>query len=161
MARNRPTESSAEGAEPSAGALLEQPPVTGAPPTPPTALPAGEQPPAAPADPEMLTPNEWAHRKGLLYANGPTQPWVESHAAGFHSEADVLHGWSRYAAAYQAPADTFRLTEADYDAARKAAAEFPALPAHKAALPPNIDEPELPEHLKPAAPAAAAPTNGA
>lgn len=123
----------------------------------PDALPdarAESAAPATPAQPDKLTPDEWAARKGLLVVPTAAQPWVEPHAKGFHAAAAQLHGWLWHAQNYQTPTDAFRLTEADYDAALVAASEFPRRPAHKAALAPHFPEPVVPEHIAKACAAA-------
>jgi hypothetical protein len=109
---------------------------------------APEAPPAtAAAGTEKLTPNEWARRKALLVEASPEKPWVEQHATGFHAEAEQLHGWAWHSQNYQSPEQAFRLTEADYDAALAAAAEFPAKPAHEAAIPNGYPKPVVPKHI--------------
>lgn len=84
-----------------------------------------ETPTAAPAPAvEILTPAEWAERLG--------------HKAGEHSNmayaiSDQLYGWGTDA--YHYAATPFRITQADYEAALKAAFEFPCAAPHAAALP--------------------------
>jgi hypothetical protein len=107
-----------------------------------TAPPDDNKPPENPAAAELLTPNEWARRKGLIVDDAR-----EPFAKGFHAEAEQLHGWAWHAHNYQAAEQAFRLAEADYDAALVAASEFPAKPAHKAALAPHYPEPVVPEHI--------------
>lgn len=108
----------------------------------------GEAPPAPPApaakhgSSDKLTPNEWARRKGLL-----VEDVREPYAKGFHASAEQLHGWAWHAHNYQAPGQEFRLTQVDYDAALEAASQFPAKPAHRAALAPHYPEPLVPEHI--------------
>lgn len=123
--------------------------------TPPDGAKPPEQPPAAEAKgPELLTPNEWARRKGLLVDDAR-----EPFAKGFHASAEQLYGWAWHAHNYQAPGQEFRLTEADYDAALVAAGEFPAKPAHEAAVAPHYPKPVVPEQIATACAAAEAKKN--
>lgn len=145
MARNRGSISNDTEASLSAEGAPEVPPsapTEDAPPLepPPDAPPPGDKPPEA-ASPELLTPCEWARRKGLLVEGN------EPHATGFHASAEQLHGWAWHAQNYQAPKDAFRLTESDYDAALVAASQFLAKPAHEAALAPHFPKPEVPEQV--------------
>lgn len=136
----RQTPTDADATTPAADAPPASPSVHNPPASP------GDQPPAASA--EVLTPDEWARRKGLLVERTEKTPWVEPHAKGFHDEAGTLHGWKRHAYSEQDPAKAFRLSEQDYDAALKAAAEYPAAPAHAPALPPGIEPPPVPKHVQ-------------
>jgi len=94
------------------------------------------------SDNEKLTPAEWADRKGIAAKPDPTRPWLDPVAKsteacplGIHLHAaDTLHGWSWEASQYQAPADAFRISEQDFDAALKAGAAYPAEPAHLPAV---------------------------
>lgn len=150
MAKNRPVATDAETslanelpAELSAPTELGAPPVdapSGDDAPPPTR--PGDKPPETPASPELLTPNEWALRKGLLVDDGR-----EVFAKGFHAEAEQLYGWKWHAHNFQAPEQAFRLTEADYDAALEAAGQFPAKPAHEPAVVPHFPKPVVPEHI--------------
>lgn len=130
----------------------------------PTAAPvvtASEGAPA-PASAELLTPAQWGERKGNAVVPTAERPWVEAHFKNFHAEAAQLHGWNAHAYNEQDPAKAFRLSEADYDAALAAASEFPACPAHAAALPPGVKAPPLPKHIEEALAAKAkAQTEGA
>ena len=112
----------------------------------------GDKPPEAAAVPDLLTPTEWAQRKGLLVDNGREPPF----ATGFHAEAEQLHGWAWHAHNYQLPEQAFRLSEADYDAALVAASMFPAKPAHAAAIATHYPAPVVPEHIAKACAAAEA-----
>jgi hypothetical protein len=84
------------------------------------------------AEAEKLTPHQWADRKG----HGPKQDAFEPVPDWQFAAADVLHGWSAQAYAYQAEGEEFRITEDDYVAALDAAAQYPAKPAHAPAITP-------------------------
>ncbi len=114
----------------------------------PTVAPVVTAPEATPATAELLTPEQWGERKGNVVVTTAERPWVEPHRKGFHAEAAQLHGWDAYAYNQQDPTKAFRLSESDYDAALAAAAEFPACPAHTAALPPGVKAPPLPKHIE-------------
>lgn len=92
--------------------------------------------PAKAADPEpvKLTPEQWAEKLGQVRKAPQHQPQLRTHYAWQHAAASSLHGWEQHAHHYQnAP---LLLTQADYQAALDAAAEYPAKPAHAAALSP-------------------------
>lgn|SRR5690606_17674249 len=95
------------------------------------ASPKGPVAPAA--QPELLTPAEWAERLGLIAKGNPLVPQVPTFADWRHAVADQLHGWSAHA--YHHQAKPFRISREDYEAALKAAAEYPCCPPHHAALP--------------------------
>jgi len=116
-------------------------------PPPPADAPAGDAPPVA-AVVEKLTPTAWARRKGFIVEG------QEPYAKGFHSSAEQLHGWAWHAHNFQNPKDAFELTEADYDAALVAASQFPAKPAHEAALAPHFPKPVVPKQIADACAAA-------
>lgn len=95
-----------------------------------------EAAPAAPAvpavAPEMLTPEQWAEKLGHVKKASPFTPQLSTHYSWQHAAADSLHGWAQHAHHYQgAP---LMLSQADYQAALEAAAEYPNKPAHTAAL---------------------------
>ncbi len=111
----------------------------------PELSPPAEAAPAPAAEPpvvEKLTPAQWAERKGIAPKVNPLMPFIEPVAKstkdcplGIHLHAaDVLHGWSHHAYQYQAEADAFLIEEKDFDEALKAAAAYPELPAHAAAV---------------------------
>jgi len=88
-------------------------------------------PVAAPA-PEMLTPEQWAQKLGHVKKAPPFQPQLSAHYSWQHAAADSLHGWAQHAHHYQG--EPLLLSQADYEAALDAAAEYPNKPAHAAAL---------------------------
>lgn len=88
--------------------------------------PKGEAAPRAAA--EQLTPEQWAHRKGLFVEAKPPN---ESHFAWQHTAAATLHGWNAHT---HHAGEPIRLSEPDYDAAIKAV-DAPGNPkAHKPAM---------------------------
>jgi hypothetical protein len=99
-------------------------------PTPQAEPVAVEAPPVAPAEPERLTPHAWGERLGLCEKADPARPWVESHADWRFAAADKLHGWSDHAHHWQGEGQQLLLTEADFQAALQAGADYPAKPAH-------------------------------
>lgn len=135
MAKERNRDAAFDAA-PAADAVVTPPPVV-----------IEVAPPAA-AGAELLTPEQWGERKGNVVVTTPERPWVEPHSKNFHDEAATLHGWKSHAYDEQNPTKAFHLSEADYDAALAAAAEFPACPAHAAALPPGVKAPPLPKHIE-------------
>lgn len=96
---------------------------------------------SAPTDPapdvQRLTPHEWAERKGLITKLDPARPWIQETVDVSHAAADQLHGWTHHAYNYQGEDKRFLITEEDYDAARKAAMEYPAGEPHEKAIAPN------------------------
>lgn len=100
------------------------------------ALAPTEPAPAQPAA-EKLTPAAWAQRLGMIVHADRRLPQQETHAKPEHAAADSLHGWAVHAYNYQAAADAFLITEADYRAALVAAGQHPLVPPHAAALPPS------------------------
>ncbi|MBA2724284.1 MAG: hypothetical protein H0U56_15630 [Methylibium sp.] len=80
-----------------------------------------------------LTPTQWAERKGMVKA--AAFPWEQPRVDARHAAADSLHAWGYHAYHYQA--EPLLLTEQDYDAALKAAAEFPLELPHKPAISPH------------------------
>lgn len=124
--------------EDNAPAELEQPWADtqpgGAPPPPPT-VPDPPAPPAPaaeakPAELERLTPQAWGEKLGLREKADPARPWIESHADWRYAAADKLHGWTDHAHHWQGPGQELLLTEADFNAALQAGADYPEKPAH-------------------------------
>ena len=72
------------------------------------------------------TPLEWAEKLGH-FRNGLAWDWR-------YAAADQLHGWGRSAHHFQGEGRKLKLTQDDYEAALKAAAKFPAVGPHQAAL---------------------------
>jgi hypothetical protein len=93
----------------------------------------GANAPAAKAD--LRTPLEWAEALGYIVRANPKLPQSETHAKWQHACADALYGWSVHAYNYQAPADRFVISEADYRKALECAAEHPVVAPHEPALP--------------------------
>lgn len=87
-------------------------------------------------DAERLTPREWAQKLGHITAKRLNTPDVVEPTHPFYAAADALHGWTADAHHNQG-AKAFKLTQADYLAALKAAAEYPCVPAHGAAITPS------------------------
>ena len=95
--------------------------------------PKSDGAPEAPA--ELRTPAEWAEKLGLVTKAHPHIPQVPTFADWRHAAADKLHGWSDHAYHHQGERARFVLSRDDYQAALKAAAEFPCCPPHGPALP--------------------------
>lgn len=92
-----------------------------------------EEAPLASAQSSMLTPAEWAGRKGLIGKIDPLRPDEPPNKHWTYAAADALHGWTADAHDYQGEHQALRLSESDFDAALVAAAGYPAVPAHEAA----------------------------
>lgn len=108
-------------------------PAEGAPLAEPKNPPKAKGAPEAPA--ELRTPAEWAEKLGLVTKAHPHIPQVPTFADWRHAAADKLHGWSDHAYHHQGERARFVLSRDDYQAALKAAAEFPCCPPHGPALP--------------------------
>jgi hypothetical protein len=72
------------------------------------------------------TPLEWAEKLGH-FRNGLAWDWR-------YAAADQLHGWGRSAHHFQSEARKLTISQVDYEEALKAAAKFPAVGPHPAAL---------------------------
>lgn len=94
----------------------------------------------APTKTELLTPDQWARRKGLFVETrqaGEVRIPAESHFHWSHAAAAALHGWASHEHHASEP---MKLAEADYDAALKAVTEpgeSGQSRAHKPALSPH------------------------
>lgn len=88
--------------------------------------------PAAPAAPagELLTPLEWAIKKGLQGEIDKQHPWRPIKVDPIYAAAQALHGWLEDAHHYQTEGQELRLAEVDFDKALEAAGKYPAVPAH-------------------------------
>lgn len=82
---------------------------------------------------EKRTPQDWAKRQGRYREVNKHIAQARSHYDWRHACADRLHGWSKFAYHYQR--ETFELSEDDYNAALKAAEQYPNVPAHAPAIP--------------------------
>lgn len=91
-------------------------------------------PPPAPAAQPKLQPHEWAKKTGHYRRGDPRLPQSTDLYDAVHVAADVLHGWSKHRHHFQSA--PILLTQADYEAALKAAGEYPVTPAHEPALSP-------------------------
>lgn len=96
--------------------------------------PAGADASAKAEPAEKLTPAEWAERKGI--APKAQYPWEEPVSSDWrYPSAALLFGWTHDAYNYQAR--PFKLSEADFDAALKAASEYPNGEPPEAAIAPH------------------------
>lgn len=102
---------------------------------PRNALQAKAEPVQAPAAPEpvKLTPAQWAEKLGHMRRADPRIPQSVTHADWQHAAADRLYGWAKHA--YNFQTQPFLLSQADYELALEAAAQYPLKAPHAAALP--------------------------
>lgn len=90
-------------------------------------------PAPAPA-PVKLQPNEWAAKLGHVRVGDARLPQSSQLFSAAHVVADLLHGWTKHLHHYQSA--PLLISQADYEAALKAAGEYPSTPAHEPALSP-------------------------
>jgi len=90
------------------------------------------EPEPAPKAERLRSPHDWAAAKGLYVKTNPHVPQTVDHYRWRHAIADKLHGWSDHD--YHYADDPVRLSEQDYDAALKAAANYPNTQPHAPAL---------------------------
>lgn len=81
------------------------------------------------------TPRHWAQFKGHE-ASPPKFSWQLPVRNATYAAAAALHGWDAHEHHFQAPGSELLISEADYDAAILAGADYPAVPAHGPALSP-------------------------
>jgi hypothetical protein len=104
---------------------------------PAPAIPAAQAPGAVNQDEVVRrTPVDWAQKLGHYHEAPPHMPQLRSRYDWQHAAADKLHGWSQQSYHYQN--EPFLLSQADYEAALAAAAEYPAMAAHEAAIAPIL-----------------------
>ena len=92
--------------------------------------------PVAVAKQELCTPSEWREKMGLIRRRDPRLPQSVDIVDWKHQCADLLHGWSQHA--YHFQSEPLLISQADYEAALKAAGEYPATPEHKPACSPKV-----------------------
>lgn len=105
------------------------------PPEPPKAQPSPKAEPKA-KPPKTKTPDEWGRAQGRYREVNPLVAQVKSHFDWRHAVADKLHGWSKHA--YHYVDLPLEISEADYNAALEAAANYPNVPAHGPAVSPLV-----------------------
>jgi hypothetical protein len=88
----------------------------------------------------LRTPAEWAKELGHIQERDKRLPQSRTFSKWNYAAADKLYGWSEYAYHHQAVEERFAIDEATFKAALEAAAMFPTVAPHAAALPPGHAE---------------------